>query len=89
MVPQARRMDGCRDVFHFLADRERAAQRDGACGSRARPPAYGSLDVFGEYAGTFPSRGGPSHVLDFGTAYKLTRNQQIDLRGGTGLSRSR
>ena len=45
-----------------------------------------SLDLFAEYAGTFSDRGGPQHVVDFGTTYKATRNQQIDLRGGAGLS---
>lgn len=43
-------------------------------------------DGFAEYAGTFPSRGGPQHVVDFGALYKLTRNQQVDVRGGAGLS---
>lgn len=45
-----------------------------------------SWDGFAEYAGTFPGRGGPQHVIDFGTTYKLTSNQQVDLRGGLGLS---
>lgn len=45
-----------------------------------------ALDGFGEYAGTFPGRGGPQHVVDFGGTYKLTNNQQVDLRGGLGLS---
>lgn len=43
-------------------------------------------DAFAEYAGTFPGRGGPQHIADFGLIYKLTRNQQIDVRGGAGLS---
>lgn len=46
----------------------------------------GPWDIFAEYAGSFPRSGGPQHVIDFGSTYKLTKNQQIDLRGGAGLS---
>ena len=45
-----------------------------------------SLDGFAEYAGTFPGRGGPQHIVDFGTTDKIGGNQQVDLRGGVGLS---
>ena len=41
---------------------------------------------FAEYAGNFPGHGGPQHIVDFGTTYKLTSNQQVDIRGGAGLS---
>jgi len=43
-------------------------------------------DTFVEYAGNYPQMGGPVHILHFGTAYKLTPHQQIDLHGGAGLS---
>lgn len=43
-------------------------------------------DAFVEYAGDFTERGGPRHLLHFGTAYKLTNQQQIDLHFGVGLS---
>jgi hypothetical protein len=43
-------------------------------------------DAFVEYAGDFPQRGGPAHILHFGTAYKLTPHQQLDFHGGAGLS---
>jgi len=43
-------------------------------------------DAFTEYAGDFPERGGPRHLLHFGTAYKLTPQQQLDLHVGVGLS---
>jgi hypothetical protein len=43
-------------------------------------------DAFVEYAGNFPQMGGPAHILHFGTSYKLTPHQQIDLHGGAGLS---
>jgi hypothetical protein len=43
-------------------------------------------DVFIEYGGIFPERGGPQHILHFGTSYKLTPHQQVDLHGGVGLS---
>lgn len=43
-------------------------------------------DAFVEYGGEFPRMGGPIHLLHFGTAYKLTPHQQIDLHGGAGLS---
>jgi Putative MetA-pathway of phenol degradation len=43
-------------------------------------------DAFIEYAGDFPQRGGPEHILHFGTAYKLTPQQQLDFHLGLGLS---
>jgi len=43
-------------------------------------------DAFIEYAGDFPERGGPRHLLHFGTAFRVTSNQQIDFHAGAGLS---
>lgn len=43
-------------------------------------------DAFIEYAGDFPQRGGPRHLLHFGSAYKITARQQVDLHFGVGLS---
>jgi hypothetical protein len=43
-------------------------------------------DAFLEYAGDFPEYGGTRHLLHFGTAYKLTPEQQIDFHAGVGLS---
>lgn len=43
-------------------------------------------DAYVEYSGVFPQRGGPQHQIDFGTAYKPTPHQQIDLHCGFGLS---
>ena len=43
-------------------------------------------DVFAEYAGDFPSRGGPRHLLHFGSCYKLAAHHQIDIHGAVGLS---
>ena len=37
-------------------------------------------------AGDFPERGGPRHLLHFGSAFKLTMNQQVDVHVGVGLS---
>jgi len=48
----------------------------------------GPWDAFVEYAGDFPERGGPSHLLHFGTAYKLGPLQQLDLHVGAGLCRA-
>jgi hypothetical protein len=48
----------------------------------------GPWDAFIEYAGDFPERGGPRHLLHFGTAYKLGQNQQVDFHVGVGLSRA-
>ncbi|HXW54588.1 MAG TPA: transporter [Candidatus Cybelea sp.] len=45
-----------------------------------------SWDAFIEYNGEFAQRGGPEHVIHFGTAYRFTSNQQIDLHVGFGLS---
>jgi hypothetical protein len=43
-------------------------------------------DAFIEYAGDFPQAGEPRHLLHFGTAYKITPRQQLDLHAGIGLS---
>jgi hypothetical protein len=45
-----------------------------------------SWDIYVEYSGAFPQRGGPQHVFDFGTAYKPTPHQQLDFHCGLGLS---
>ena len=44
------------------------------------------MDVFIEYAGDFPQRGGPRHLLHFGAAYKITPRNQLDVHYGIGLS---
>jgi hypothetical protein len=44
------------------------------------------MDVFIEYAGDFPQRGGPRHQLHFGAAYKITPRNQLDVHYGIGLS---
>jgi hypothetical protein len=43
-------------------------------------------DAFIEYAGDFPQRGGPRHLLHFGAAYKITPHHQLDVHYGIGLS---
>ncbi len=43
-------------------------------------------DAFAEYAGSFPERGGSQHILHFGTAYKLSTHQQVDVHGGVGFA---
>jgi hypothetical protein len=43
-------------------------------------------DAYVEYSGAFPQRGGPQHVIDFGTAYKPSPHQQLDFHCGFGLS---
>jgi hypothetical protein len=43
-------------------------------------------DAFAEYAGDFPQQGEPRHLAHFGTAYKVTPHQQLDLHAGFGLS---
>jgi hypothetical protein len=44
------------------------------------------MDAFIEYAGDFPQRGGPRHLLHFGAGYKITLHQQLDVHYGIGLS---
>ena len=46
----------------------------------------GPWDAFVEYAGDFPERGGSRHLLHFGTAIKLAKQQQLDFHFGVGLS---
>jgi hypothetical protein len=43
-------------------------------------------DAFVEYAGDFPARGGPRHLVHFGTAFKPSPHHQLDLHFGWGLS---
>jgi len=43
-------------------------------------------DAYVEYSGSFPQRGGPLHTIGFGTAYKPTPHQQLDLHCNFGLS---
>jgi hypothetical protein len=43
-------------------------------------------DVFIEYAGDFPQRGGPRHLVHFGVAYKISPRRQVDIHYGIGLS---
>jgi hypothetical protein len=43
-------------------------------------------DAYVEYSGAFPQRGGPQHVIDFGTAYKPSPHQQLDVHCNFGLS---
>jgi hypothetical protein len=43
-------------------------------------------DAYVEYSGDFPQRGGPQHVIDFGTAYKPSPHQQLDFHCNFGLS---
>ncbi len=45
-------------------------------------------DVFMEYAGDFPDRGGSRQLLHFGSAYKLSARQQIDFQVAAGLSQA-
>jgi hypothetical protein len=44
------------------------------------------LDLFIEYAGDYPQRGGARQVMHIGGAYKVTPKQQVDLHFGAGLS---
>jgi hypothetical protein len=46
----------------------------------------GPWDVFIEYAGNFPERGGTRQFLHLGTALKLTKTQQLDIQFGEGLT---
>ncbi len=43
-------------------------------------------DCFVEYAGDFPESGGPRHLLHFGTSWRPTPQQQLDMHFGVGLS---
>ncbi|HVO99167.1 MAG TPA: transporter [Bryobacteraceae bacterium] len=44
------------------------------------------MDAFIEYAGDFPERGGPQHLLHFGAAYRIAARHQVDAHVGVGLS---
>ena len=43
-------------------------------------------DGFVEYAAAFPEDGGQRHLLHMGSGFKTTRDQQIDVHVGIGLS---
>jgi hypothetical protein len=48
--------------------------------------AIGRADVFVEYVGDFLAPAGPSHLINTGAAYRITRTQQIDFHAGFGLN---
>jgi len=43
-------------------------------------------DAWVEYSGSFPQRGGPQHLIHFGTSYRISPHQQLDFHAGFGLS---
>lgn len=43
-------------------------------------------DAYVEFSGSFPQRGGPQNVIDFGTTYEITPHQQFDFHCNFGLS---
>lgn len=43
-------------------------------------------DASAEYVGDFPERGGPRHLLHFGTLYRPRPRQQLDFQVGVGQS---
>jgi len=45
-----------------------------------------SLDVFAEYGGDYPQRGGARQTIHFGTAYRINSTNQVDFHFGFGLS---
>jgi hypothetical protein len=47
-----------------------------------------SFDVFTEYGGDYPQRGGAKQTIHFGTAYRINSTNQIDFHFGFGLSPS-
>jgi hypothetical protein len=47
-----------------------------------------SLDVFAEYGGDYPRRGGATQTIHFGTAYRINSTNQVDFHFGFGLSSS-
>jgi hypothetical protein len=47
-----------------------------------------SLDVFAEYGGDYPQRGGARQTIHFGTAYRINSTNQVDFHFGFGLSSS-
>lgn len=47
---------------------------------------FSRWDAFAEYAGDFPELGAPRHLLHFGTSFRPTPHQQVDLHGGIGPS---
>jgi hypothetical protein len=44
------------------------------------------IDAWAEYSGSFPERGGPTHILNLGACMKATPHQQIDFHWSYGLS---
>jgi hypothetical protein len=44
------------------------------------------IDAWAEYSGSFPERGGPTHILNLGACMKPTPHQQIDFHWSYGLS---
>jgi hypothetical protein len=44
------------------------------------------MSVFAEYVGDYPENAGPSHLLNTGAMYRLSRNQQVDVHVAFGLN---
>jgi hypothetical protein len=44
------------------------------------------IDVWGEYAGSYPERGGTAQLVNFGACLKPTPHQQIDFHASFGLT---
>jgi hypothetical protein len=44
------------------------------------------MDVFAEFAGDYPERGGAREIVHFGSAFKLTPHNIIDMHFGFGLT---
>jgi len=65
------------------AGRRNAAGQSSLYADRQLTSAW---DAYLEYSGVFPQHGGPQHMIGFGTAYKLTPHQQLDIHSGFGLS---
>jgi len=44
------------------------------------------VNLFAEYVGDYPENAGPSHLLNLGGAYQLSRTQQVDFHIAFGLN---
>jgi hypothetical protein len=83
-----RELDGGRKVVVVLADASRTRNLTGESTFLFDRQITGPWDAFVEYAADLSERGGPRHLLHFGTAYKVAPSHQLDLHFGLGISRA-
>lgn len=81
-------MDVGRNVLFIRSHSSESKESDGESTLLVDRQLTRNWSAFGEDVGDFPERGGSRQLLHFGTALKVTNNQQLDFHVGVGLTTS-